>query len=392
MPRYNPPEYAESDTDYEDDDVDVVENPASVVHTARDERLWRMAKASAARQGRARDWPYVMGIFQHMKHRSGSEPVGNPDDEPWYGSDEARAARLARSAAFQPPELPDYKAISERVERERLEAEEQERQRRKQSELQLRAEVVQQGLFAPSSYEAKPKKKKPAASDTRQVDMFGMPIDDKPRKNPRALRRNGFFDFFTGGKKAAPAPAPVLAPVREPERVSRISEADLRAQEAALRAQEEAARIAEEEADAAYEKARAAREARAAESVSRTSTDLVDVPFSQEARRVLWHAVKHFAVDQPRNETKELAQHAIESAFEQMPLSAWLEWTWALAESGMGYNQYGAARAQDEIENASEGDVVESFPTLVDLAAAGLSTLWNDEEAWARQNPHRRRR
>ena len=122
MPRYNPPEYAESDTDYDDDDVDVVSNPASVVRTARDERLWRMAKASAARQGRARDWPYVMGIFQHMKHRTGSEPVGNPDcgcyqnpcvcnpdddDKPWYGSDEARAARLARSAAFQMTELPE---------------------------------------------------------------------------------------------------------------------------------------------------------------------------------------------------------------------------------------------------------------------------------------------
>jgi hypothetical protein len=74
----NPPDYAEADTDY--DDVDVVENPASVVRTARDERLWSMAKKSAADQGRARDWPYIMGIFQHMKHRSGSEPVGNPDD------------------------------------------------------------------------------------------------------------------------------------------------------------------------------------------------------------------------------------------------------------------------------------------------------------------------
>jgi hypothetical protein len=260
-----------------------MKNPANVVKTARDERLWREAKASAARQGRARDWPYVMGIFQHMKHRTGSEPVSNPegkarwqkygpkgvdwegewlvtlpdgrqfrtwrdnelgwfsfvpasdtttflpgtpggvcggtwggytreeavtammrlarnpdcgcyqnpcvcnpddDDEPWYGSDEARAARLARSAAFQMPELPDYKAIAERVERERLEAEEQERQSRKARELQLRAEVVQQGLFAASSYEAKPKKKKPAPpADTRQVDMFGLPIDE-PRKNP----------------------------------------------------------------------------------------------------------------------------------------------------------------------------------------------------------------
>jgi len=72
----NPPDYAEADTDY--DDIDVVENPAGVVRTARDERLWSMAKKSAAEQGRARDWPYIMGIFQHMKHRSGSEPVENP--------------------------------------------------------------------------------------------------------------------------------------------------------------------------------------------------------------------------------------------------------------------------------------------------------------------------
>ena len=76
----NPPDYAEADTDY--DDVDVVENPASVVRTARDERLWSMAKKSAADQGRARDWPYIMGIFQHMKHRTGSEPVGRARQNP----------------------------------------------------------------------------------------------------------------------------------------------------------------------------------------------------------------------------------------------------------------------------------------------------------------------
>jgi len=49
---------------------------------------------------------------------------------------------------------------------------------------QLRADVVQQGLFAASAYEAKPKKKKPAApADARQFDMFGAPIE---RKNPSA--------------------------------------------------------------------------------------------------------------------------------------------------------------------------------------------------------------
>jgi hypothetical protein len=115
------------------------ENPASVVRTPRDERLWRKAKESAARQGRAGDWAYVMGIFQHMKHRTGSEPVGNPDDD---------ADDIA-------------------------------------PEFQLSASRVQQGLFAESAYEAKAKKpKKQPPSDTRQVDMFGLPIDDPPKKNP----------------------------------------------------------------------------------------------------------------------------------------------------------------------------------------------------------------
>lgn len=218
MPRYyddsdedlyeNP--YAESDTDADDDDVDevddVYENPASVVRTARDERLWRMAKASAARQGRARDWPYVMGIFQRMKHHEGGAALMNPDDEDAppprpMTMEEARAARLARSLAFEIPPEPDYAAISAQVERERLEHERQRAEERAKRQaapppapappsFQLRAAVVQQGLFAPSAYEAKPqKKKKPAPPvDTRQRDMFGLPIDDdKPRENPDDL-------------------------------------------------------------------------------------------------------------------------------------------------------------------------------------------------------------
>ena len=54
------------------------ENPANVVKTARDERLWREAKQRAKEQGRGGDWNYVMGIFEHMKQRTGSHPYENP--------------------------------------------------------------------------------------------------------------------------------------------------------------------------------------------------------------------------------------------------------------------------------------------------------------------------
>lgn len=163
------------------------ENPASVVRTPRDERLWRMAKASAARQGRAGDWAYVMGIFQHMKHRTGSEPVGNPDeDDERPTMDEARAARLARSMALEIPPEPDYAAIAAQVERAAIAARAAREQQQQDvaPEFQLSASRVQQGLFAESAYEAKAKKpKKQPPADTRQVDMFGLPIDP-PKKNP----------------------------------------------------------------------------------------------------------------------------------------------------------------------------------------------------------------
>jgi len=56
----------------------------------------------------------------------------------------------------------------------------------------LEASAVQQGLFAPSSYETKPKEKPRAASvvDERQVDLFGAPLPKKnPRRPPSAPRR-----------------------------------------------------------------------------------------------------------------------------------------------------------------------------------------------------------
>ena len=55
-----------------------LENPPSVVKTKRDERLWKMAKKSAAEQGREGDWAYVMGIFQRMKQRVGGGARENP--------------------------------------------------------------------------------------------------------------------------------------------------------------------------------------------------------------------------------------------------------------------------------------------------------------------------
>lgn len=40
--------------------------PANVVHSPEQERLWNKAKARAEKQGRAKDWQYVMGIFKRM--------------------------------------------------------------------------------------------------------------------------------------------------------------------------------------------------------------------------------------------------------------------------------------------------------------------------------------
>lgn len=49
--------------------------PAGVVKTQRDERLWAAAKHSAAKQGRAGDYRYIMGIYKRMKsRRGGSKP------------------------------------------------------------------------------------------------------------------------------------------------------------------------------------------------------------------------------------------------------------------------------------------------------------------------------
>lgn len=49
--------------------------PAGVVKSSRDERLWNEAKQQAAKQGRAGDYAYIMGIFERMKNRTGGKPA-----------------------------------------------------------------------------------------------------------------------------------------------------------------------------------------------------------------------------------------------------------------------------------------------------------------------------
>lgn len=41
--------------------------PVNVVHTAKDEHLWELAKEQAAKQEKSKDWGYIMGIYQKMK-------------------------------------------------------------------------------------------------------------------------------------------------------------------------------------------------------------------------------------------------------------------------------------------------------------------------------------
>lgn len=41
--------------------------PSNVVKNPEDEKKWNRAKAKAAEEGHAKDWPYIMSIFESMK-------------------------------------------------------------------------------------------------------------------------------------------------------------------------------------------------------------------------------------------------------------------------------------------------------------------------------------
>ncbi len=70
--------------------------PASVVKSKYDEKMWEQAKAAAKAEGREKDWKYVMAIFEHMRHGTGSKPYKEP---------KAEAAQDPRGEAAESPEM-----------------------------------------------------------------------------------------------------------------------------------------------------------------------------------------------------------------------------------------------------------------------------------------------
>lgn len=73
--------------------------PANLVKTPEDESLWRRAKAHAVAEGHAKDWPYVVSIFEKMKkghEKKAEEQIEPLEDElpPMFG----RAGRRGRRA------------------------------------------------------------------------------------------------------------------------------------------------------------------------------------------------------------------------------------------------------------------------------------------------------
>lgn len=52
--------------------------PANAVHGKREERLWNEAKAVAEKEGKAKDYAYIMGIFERMRDRvGGGKPLAH---------------------------------------------------------------------------------------------------------------------------------------------------------------------------------------------------------------------------------------------------------------------------------------------------------------------------
>ena len=47
--------------------------PANVIKTPKDEQEWGQAKDAAEKQGKKGNYAYVMGVFEHLKQRTGSK-------------------------------------------------------------------------------------------------------------------------------------------------------------------------------------------------------------------------------------------------------------------------------------------------------------------------------
>lgn len=59
--------------------------PTNLVKTKKDEAIWAKAKAKAAKQGKADDWPYVNSIFQNMQGKEAASILAGICKKAGYG-------------------------------------------------------------------------------------------------------------------------------------------------------------------------------------------------------------------------------------------------------------------------------------------------------------------
>lgn len=78
----------------------------NMVDTAAEEKAWKKAKARAAKEGHAEDWPYVVAIFQAMTGKKGAAKGARLDPSTGMGGPLAPIVDVLRKATVA--DEPDY--------------------------------------------------------------------------------------------------------------------------------------------------------------------------------------------------------------------------------------------------------------------------------------------
>lgn len=126
--------------------------------------------------------------------------------------------------------------------------------------------------------------------------------------------------------------------------------------------------------------------------VSRTSADLLYVPFSRAARDAQWDMQFDQTPEdeQPWEIVNDLAANVVDQAFDDLPLVDWVEWAQVLVVSaGPGYDS-DWPKAQAEAQRG--GSTRRDFPRLRAIASRSLARLWTWDMDQPRRNPASRRR
>ena len=121
--------------------------------------------------------------------------------------------------------------------------------------------------------------------------------------------------------------------------------------------------------------------------VSRTSADLLYVPFSRAARDAQWDMQFDQTPEdeQPWEIINDLAANVVDQAFDDLPLVDWVEWAQALVVSaGPGYDS-DWPKAQAEAQQG--GSTRRDFPRLRAIASRSLARLWTWDMDQPRRNP-----